>query len=60
MIFKICSSKHYPINNNNNKTQNELVSLITEPLSLDNNEQFSSISIRNNEEIISDEQDKHE
>jgi hypothetical protein len=46
--------------NNNNKTQNELVSLITEPLSLDNNEQFSSISIRNNEEIVSDEQDKHE
>jgi len=48
------------MNNNNNKTQNELVSLITEPLSLDNNEQFSSISIRNNEEIVSDEQDKHE
>jgi hypothetical protein len=46
--------------NNNNKTQNELVSLITEPLSLDNNEQFSSISIRNNEDIVSDEQDKHE
>jgi len=46
--------------NNNNKTQNELVSLITEPLSLDNDEQFSSISIRNNEEIVSDEQDKHE
>ncbi len=59
MIFKICSSKHYPMNNNN-KTQNELVSLITEPLSLDNNEQFSSISIRNNEDIVSDEQDKHE
>ncbi len=48
------------MNNNNNKTQNELISLITEPLSLDNNEQFSSISIRNNEEIVSDEQDKHE
>jgi hypothetical protein len=58
-MFKICSSKNYPINNNN-KTANELVSLITEPLSLDNNEQFSSIQIRNSEEIISDEQDKHE
>ena len=45
---------------NNNKIQSELISFITEPLSLDNHEQFSSIPIINNEEISSNEQDKHE
>jgi hypothetical protein len=48
-MFKIFSSKYYSMNNNN-KTQSELISLITEPLSLDNNEEFSSIPIMNNEE----------
>ncbi len=61
MMFKIFSSKYYPLNNNNNtKTPSELISLITEQLSLDNNEQFSSIPIINNEEIGLTEEDKHE
>jgi hypothetical protein len=59
-MFKIFSSKYYPSNNNNNKIQSELISLITEPLSLDNHEQFSSIPIMNTEEIPLNEQDKHE
>jgi hypothetical protein len=50
------SSKYYP-SNENIKTRSELISLITEPLSLDNNGQFSSISIINNEEILSNEQE---
>jgi hypothetical protein len=50
------SSKSYP-SNENIKTRSELISLITEPLSLDNNGQFSSISIINNEEILSNDQE---
>ncbi len=55
-MFKMFSSKYYP-SNENIKTRSELISLITEPLSLDNNGQFSSISIINNEEILSNEQE---
>ncbi len=55
-MFKMFSSKSYP-SNENIKTRSELISLITEPLSLDNNGQFSSISIINNEEILSNEQE---
>ncbi|CAF0874685.1 unnamed protein product [Adineta steineri] len=54
-MFKIFSS-----NNKNIKTRSELVSLITEPLSLENDTQFSSIPILNNEEILLNEQDKQE
>ncbi|CAF0931493.1 unnamed protein product [Rotaria sp. Silwood1] len=59
MIFKIFSSKYYP-SNENTKTRSELVSLITESLPLDNNGEFSSIPIINNEENSLNEQDKNE
>ena len=59
MIFKIFSSKYYP-SNENTKTRSELIPLITQPLSLDNDEQCASIPIINNEEISSNEEDKHE
>ena len=59
MIFKIFSSKYYP-SNENTRTRSELISLITEPLSLDNDGQFTSIPIINNEEISSNEEDSHE
>lgn len=57
MMFKIFQSKYYPMNNNNNKTPSELISLMTEPLSLDNEKEFSSIPIMNNEDIILNEQE---
>jgi hypothetical protein len=46
MLFKVFSSKYY----SPTKTRSELISLITEPLSLDTNEQFCSIPIPNNEQ----------
>ncbi len=50
----IMFTKYYP-SSHNNKTESELISLITEPLSFDHNEQFSSIPIMNNEEIAVNE-----
>ena len=51
-------SKYYPsLNNHQNKRQCELISLITEPFSLDHHEQ---VPIKNHEEIVVDEQEKSE
>ncbi|CAF0858498.1 unnamed protein product [Rotaria sordida] len=61
MMFKIFSSKYYPSNENTKTTRSELLSLITESLPpLDNNREFSSIPIINNEETSLNEQDKNE
>ncbi|UJR28121.1 hypothetical protein I4U23_009377 [Adineta vaga] len=55
MIFKIFASKYYPTHENT-KTRSELISLITEPLPLQQTEQFSSSFILNNDEFVSTEQ----
>ncbi|CAF3470610.1 unnamed protein product [Rotaria socialis] len=60
MIFKIFSSKYYPPNEDT-KTRSELISLMNEPLPLDNHqEQLSAVPIVNNEDSLVNEQEKHE
>ena len=50
--------KYYPNYNNNHhhdKRQCELISLITEPIPLDQQEQYSSVSMKTHEDIGMDE-----